>query len=138
MVAVQVLGDIKPSLLAHGASLQQCTDPSAPDFQQYGCPPLNYQTRYFCGHHPDCVDPPDARTYARARFNLLQRYVWVGQVRCVCVCMVDSPRPCDRDLETVSAVNQFASLSVSLARSLSLPLYLSRSLSGLYVQNFVL
>ena len=75
-----MLGDIKPSLLAHGASIEQCTDPSAPSFQQYGCPPLNYQTRYFCGHHPDCVDPPDARSYARARHNLLQRYVWVGQL----------------------------------------------------------
>ena len=39
-----------------------------------GCPPLNYMTSYFCGHSPECTDPPDDATFLLAAKHVLDDY----------------------------------------------------------------
>ena len=45
----------------------------------YGCPRLNYQTSYFCGHDPICDEYPlSYAAYLLARENLVNYYAHVG------------------------------------------------------------
>ena len=43
-----------------------------------GCPPLNYQTAYLCGHGPQCEIPPTYSTFEHARKRLFDDYLLVG------------------------------------------------------------
>ena len=70
------LPDIGPLTREHGATLEECLQQG----QQHliGCPPLNYQTSYLCGHELDCRDPPDDASFLQAVRHVVENYAVVG------------------------------------------------------------
>lgn len=69
----KTLPDIGKLTTDHGATLEVCLQG-----QYIGCPPLNYQTSYFCGHEDDCHDPPTDASFLQAVRHVVQEYAVVG------------------------------------------------------------
>jgi len=69
----KTLPDIGKLTKDHGSTLPVCLEG-----QHIGCPPLNYQTSYLCGHEPDCRDPPTDESFLRAVHHVVENYAVVG------------------------------------------------------------
>lgn len=69
----KTLPDIGQLATRHGATMDVCLAG-----QSVGCPPLNYQTSYFCGHEVDCHDPPTDGSFLQAAKHVVQNYAVVG------------------------------------------------------------
>ena len=72
----QALPDIGKLTTDHGATLMDCLQTH--HNKTLGCPPLNYQTSYFCGHEPACRDPPDEGPLLQAVRHVVENYALVG------------------------------------------------------------
>ena len=66
-------------------SLEDCVSASGADL--FGCPPLNYQTSYFCGHEPGCSDPPDVEPLLAAVRHAVHDYAVIGTLEEIYTCM---------------------------------------------------
>eukprot|EP00977_Amphora_coffeiformis_P000752 scaffold162_cov176-Amphora_coffeaeformis.AAC.12 len=69
----KTLPDIGKLTKEHGSTLGVCLGG-----QHIGCPPLNYQTSYFCGHEPACQDPPTDASFLQAVRHVVENYAAVG------------------------------------------------------------
>ena len=69
----KTLPDIGKLTQEHGATLDVCLRG-----QYIGCPPLNYQTSYFCGHEEACHDPPNDATFLQAVRHAVENYALIG------------------------------------------------------------
>ena len=69
----KTLPDIGKLTKKHGATLAVCLEG-----QHIGCPPLNYQTSYFCGHEAACQDPPTDASFLQAVRHAVENYAAVG------------------------------------------------------------
>ena len=67
------LPDIGGLAAERGATLQKCLAGKG-----VGCPQLNYQTSYFCGHEPQCTDPPNDESFLLAAKHMVQNYAAIG------------------------------------------------------------
>lgn len=69
----KTLPDIGRLTREHAVTLDVCLTRKG-----IACPPLNYQTSYFCGHEPDCHDPPDDASFLVAVRHMVQNYAAIG------------------------------------------------------------
>ena len=84
----KILPDIGPLVQHYAPTLEACltstrrndddNNNEATRVHIMGCPPLNYQTSYLCGHERDCHDPPTEASFLQAVRHVVHNYALVG------------------------------------------------------------